>query len=109
MECIKILRQRATRLQLGVATFPFLAVHFPVIANRLPCYLLWANGQEIPAKSAPAKHEVRLSMREMEISLYFSLFFAAETGSPQTASSASQSGLCGPVSRSVRSSGISAG
>jgi hypothetical protein len=37
------------------------------------------------------------------------LFFAAETGSPRTASSASQSGLRGSVSRSVKSSGISAG
>ena len=45
---------------------------------------------------------------EIGISLYFSLFFPAETGSPRTAWSASQSGLCGSASRSVRNSGISA-
>jgi hypothetical protein len=90
-------------------SFPcFLAMHFPVITKPPSLLSFVCEGARMPETSAPARHQLAIFHREIRISLYFSLFFIAETGWPRTAWSASQSGLCGPVARSTKSSGISA-
>jgi hypothetical protein len=94
---------------------------------RFPCYLLSVS--LLRPKSFPVNfdNEFRLKPRMaaafagdaiviwspyFRFSLYFSLLsreFCLETGLHQTASSASQSGFCGVISRCVRTADIPAG